>query len=153
MLITNEYTWRKNGITLYFKNITLFILLGVKVYVVRQIDRQTGKQRQIAILTHNFFSWSYHAVLSSRPHFICSSAGGYSTGGPLWAASSVERSPGLQIVTGYKWLGPSRGYLHISFHNAHDFRWKRDCFCLFTQVRPVQRNLWLTSRSRVNMQQ
>ena len=45
------------------------------------------KRQQSAILTHNFFFWPYHFVLSSIPHLALLLHGlGYSTGGPLWAA-------------------------------------------------------------------
>ena len=73
---TNKTTWdcivlRDEGrtTTLRYKNITLFILLGVKASVVceRQIER--GQQRQTVILTDKFiYSWSYHTVLFSKPH-------------------------------------------------------------------------------------
>ena len=49
----------------------------VEAFMVCEKDRQTdrGRQRHIAILTHNFlFSWTCHTVLSSRPHWGTSSA-------------------------------------------------------------------------------
>ena len=77
--------WRTT--TLGYINKTLFIFswsqnfCGVKE---RQTDR--GRQRQTAILTHNFFfSWPYYAVLSSRP-YVFSSDETYSTGSHLEAA-------------------------------------------------------------------
>ena len=42
-----------------YKNIYVSLLLSSIV---------CQRQRQMAILTHNFFSWSYHVLLSSRPY-------------------------------------------------------------------------------------
>ena len=57
-------------------------------------------------MTHNYFSWQYHAVLSSKPHLTLllllsrgHSAGGH-CGPPLSAASLVE----LKILTDFNWL-------------------------------------------------
>ena len=55
-------------ITLRYKNITLFILLGVKASVMWEKQMDGRKRIRTAISTSNFFSWPYHAVLSSRPH-------------------------------------------------------------------------------------
>ena len=64
MLYNHNEWWRT---TFLYENRSLFILLWVKLRLcVRPTDG--GRQRQTAILTHNFFSWPYHAVLSSTPH-------------------------------------------------------------------------------------
>ena len=78
---------------------SLFLSKGVKAFVIS--DRQTetngdgGRQRQTVILIHNFFSWLYHALLSSRPYLelllLLGWGGGYSTGDSLWAAAPVGR--------------------------------------------------------------
>ena len=52
-----SYNVRKDEggtITLNYKNITLFILLGVKASVVYESDGDRDK-RQISIMTNNFF--------------------------------------------------------------------------------------------------
>ena len=78
----------RRTITLGYKNITLFFLLWVKTSVVRQRQREGG--RETVTLTHSlFFSWPYNAVLSSMPCLAYLSLLGrreerYSTGGPLY---------------------------------------------------------------------
>ena len=85
--------------------------------------RQTNRDRETkaAILTHNFFSWPYHAVLFSMSHLALLLLLGqrYSTGGPMWTAANWQR---LKTHTDSNWFGPLRGHLHISFHKAHVFR-------------------------------
>ena len=39
-----------------------------QISVVYWRETDGGRQWQTALLTHNFFSWPQHAVLSSRPH-------------------------------------------------------------------------------------
>ena len=121
---------------------SLYSLKGFKASVGwkrwRQMDT-AGEERQITILTHNFFSWPYHAVLSSRPHLtlLLLLGRGYSTGGTLWAAlydtapaerpATCLRPPCLTaslLAVSWYWLKSeriSRGHLYISFHNAHTF--------------------------------
>ena len=52
--------------------LTIYSWLGSKLLWVCERQINEGRQRQTAILTHNFFfSWSYHSVLSSRLHLAC----------------------------------------------------------------------------------
>ena len=108
---------------------------GVKVSVVSGRQTDGGRWIETATLTPSFFfSWPYHAVLSSRSHLalLCFSAGGgYSTRGQLYAFTPVEClatrwhfSEWLNLC----WLQAetprplpdshsiSCGHLHISFH-------------------------------------
>ena len=65
--------------------------------------RDGWKQGQTAILTHNFFSWPYHAVLSSRPHLaLLFLSQGYSTEG-----SERHSPPGGALSDCKLWLRPS----------------------------------------------
>ena len=105
------------------------------------------RQREIAILTHNFFPWPWHAVLFTRPDLaLLLHARGCSTRELVWATGP---SGALSVTASWLWFGPlwlqlTSRHLHILFYNAYNFC---DCFFLFTQVR-----LWLTARSRVSMQ-
>ena len=118
---------------LLYKNITFTYSFskGAETSVVwdRQTDR--GKQRQNIILTHNFFSWPYLAVLSSRP-CVFSSEETYSTGShqgdrlsPPPADSvlylHVRLSSNLALNQDSPKLRPSRRHRHISFRNTHTF--------------------------------
>ena len=58
----------------------------------------------------------------------------------------------LKTHTNSNWHGSSRWCLHKSFITPTISDQPRDCFRLFTQAPPVQRNLWLTSLSRVSRQ-
>ena len=58
-----------------------------------------------------------------------------------------------QALTDSNWPPFSPGNSHMLFHDAHDFRTTTWLILLFTLIRPVQGNLWLTIRSRVNVQQ
>ena len=107
----------------------LFFREGSNLFSERERQTETGRQRQTAILTHNFFSWPYKAVLSSRPH----SAFLLPLDREFFYGDAVVRCPSgvLSVTTSWvwlkthtdsKWLRPSRRHLNISFHNAHDFR-------------------------------
>ena len=84
--IMNEYTWRKNDHYIWSYNITLFILLCVKVSVGCDGDRlrQGDKDR---LLYWPITSSPGHTTLCYLQdptwHFICFSTGGYSTNGLL----------------------------------------------------------------------
>ena len=117
-------------------------------------NSERGRRRQIAILTHNIFSWSYHAVLSSRSHLalLLLLDRGYSTWGLLWGAAS---SGALYVTVSWLRLRPSltltaptaagisiyHSITPMTSDELHHF------FRLPTHVR-----LWLTARSRINMQ-
>ena len=115
--------------------------------------RDRRRQGQTSLLTHNFFSIPYHAVLFSRSHLtlLLLLGQGYSAGGPLWAiASSGE----LSVTVSWHWLTLSpndpnwqAGIGMNYFITPTISNRSRDCFRLFTQV-----HLWLTARSRVNIQ-
>ena len=118
-------------ITLRDKNMshTLFSK-GVKASVVW--ERQMGGRRRIqtGTLAYNFFfTWPYHAVLSSRPHLaLLLLDRGYSTGGqaPLGPALAGafrdwENLFWPQAETHASRI--SRGH-HISFHKIHTFPFK-----------------------------
>ena len=74
------------------------------------------KDLDTALLTHNFFSWSYLAVLHLC--LFCFPAQGHC--GPLPHRAPGDHTPWLAISapkTGRIW----RGYRHIWFHNAYLF--------------------------------
>ena len=81
-------------------------------------ETETGRWRKTAILTHNFFfSWPYHAVLSSSPYV-------FSFQDFLNRRPSV--GPWLPKLDWWlqDWCKTDQitwGHLHISFHNAHTF--------------------------------
>ena len=89
-------------------------------------DRQ--RQRQTAILTHNFFSfsWPHHAVLSSRSHVTfllllrqrLPNQWPAHGSQPKWGALSDCK---LVLIQDSHWLWPSRRHLQISFQNTHAF--------------------------------
>ena len=91
--------------------------------------------------------------------FSTSRPGGYPTRGLLWAIAPVGYSLWLQAGTD-SWLtltsinlDSHAGICIYHFIMTMISDQLCDCFHLFTQVHPIQRNLWLTARSRVNMQQ
>ena len=94
-------------------------------------ERQTDGGRHTDILTHNFFfSWPYYGVLSSRPpwHFYCFSAGGTQLKTALGHRPQQGALSDCMLAlthTACNWLQLTRTitrHMHISFHNAHDFR-------------------------------
>ena len=120
----------------------------------RETDGDKRRQRQTAILSHNFhFSRQYHAMLSSRPHIALLLLLGRRVLNwrPLWATSlTVTSSWDSNTHTVSNWFEHSHIY-HFIMPTISDQ--PRDCFRLFTQVHPVQRDLLLTALSRVNKQQ
>ena len=91
----------------------------------RETESETGRRRYIVILTHDFFSWPYQAVLFSKPYAFSS---------PTRHTQSVadcgllaQRWPWFSICQlldfGYrcKTAYISRKHPHISFHNACTF--------------------------------
>ena len=132
---------------------------------MRETDGNGRRRRQSAILIHNsFFSWPYPAVLSSRLNLalLLLDRGALN----VWPAvdRSVGRSPSRApshsqaiSVTDRIFFGRKLrltishvGICIYHFTTPTHFCSPRDC--LFAQVHPVQRNLLLTARSRVNMQ-
>ena len=96
-----------------------------QISVVGETD--WGRQRRIAILTRNFFSWPYHAVLSSRHHLVLLLLNWRPCGLPPPAGCSLWLQAGSDsrltlTSTDSNCLWNLIQHLHISFHNAHDFR-------------------------------
>ena len=54
--------------------------------------------------------------------------------------------------TASNWPRPSHYFFIYHFKTPMISNKPHDCFCFFTKALPVQRNLWLTAQSRVNMQ-
>ena len=81
----------------YGRQLSFTILLGVKSSVVCERQAHRGRRRQTGILTHNFFSWPNHAVLSSKPYVI-SSDETYSNG-PRQGSSWIPASMVLYLPT------------------------------------------------------
>ena len=132
----------------------------------RDRDECEGRRRQTAILTHNFFFWPYHSVLSSRPHLALllfgrrtltqrPTVGRYSSGAP-------SHSLALPWPTALFWPQAetdSRLRLTVSHVGICIYHFITPTyFCSTTWLLPFifsrafrAENLWLTVRSRVNM--
>ena len=124
----------------FYKNICLYFSRKRPklLWYERQTEtnREGCRRRQTAILTHNFLTALWDAA-------------------PAGYLATYWRSPWLTeslLAASWNWLMTariSREHMHISFHNAHTF--------LFTHVTASaylhRCFLWLTARSRVNMQQ
>ena len=144
------------------KIITLFILLGVKVSMVCVRQKDRGRRMEIAILTHNLFSWSYNTVLSSSPHIallLLLGLVGHSTGSPLWTATPA--AGGLHdylFSSGWKLRLTARlPVLHVDICIYHfitptHFRLNAWLLPLIFTGASYAENPRLTARSRVNMQ-
>ena len=80
-----------------------------------------GKQRETAISTHKlFFSWTYLVVIFKTPFSTSSSS---QPGNFLWVAVPTATESWDDLDPHWLQMSPfSLGHLHISFHNAHDFR-------------------------------
>ena len=102
---------------------------------------ETRRRIETAILMHNFFSWSYHAVLSSKPHLALFLLGRWKLNRrpaicpwPQWGIQPLAGAPLTDRISSRRKLRLtethfaliSHGDLHISFHNTHTF--------LFNQV-------------------
>ena len=143
---------RNEWIILGYKNITLFILLGVKASVVYKIDRDRETKTDCYI-DRNFFSWPYHVVSYLRPYLALLLFGrGYSTGGPL---KTTALSGALTMTSSWLWLRLSLTLIDSKRQSSISIYYFltpttsdrcRDCFRLFLQAR-----LWLTAWSRVNV--
>ena len=110
------------------------------------------------MLTHNFFSWPYYAVLSSRPHLeILLHSRVYSTGRPPWAtllALGPSGAPSHSLVlsvtdlvsSGRKlrltqdWDSPYLTWASAYILSNHPLISVQpcDCFRLFSKARLVQ---------------
>ena len=144
---------------------TLF-LKGVNASVMwRETNRDGGRQMQPIILTHNYFFWPYHAVLSSRSHLallllLCRGILNWRPTVGLCPSGVSSHLPALLSLTvsSWDWLKTetvciSDGHLPISFHNTHTFLFNHvTAFTFFTSTSCAE-NLWFTAQSRVNMQQ
>ena len=135
---------------------------------VRETDGERDRRRQTAILTHNFFSWPYHAVFSSRPHIallllLCRKvlkrrpvvgrcpreATSHSL--TLSMTDRITYSRKLRLTQDWLYMGICRYHFTTPpLTNFHPTIWQFPD--IDTLVRPVLRNLWFTSWPRVNMQ-
>ena len=96
-----------------------------------------GRRKETGILTHTFFFWSYHNVLSLRPHLALLLHLGRGevinwrpTGSP-WAQPGAQLLVSISVTDRCLMAASetrltytahlSRGYLHISFHNTYTF--------------------------------
>ena len=125
-------------------------------------ERQMDGRRRIgtAIMTHNLFSWPYHAVLSSKPYVFSSdetcSTGprqgstGFTGASVLYLPSRLTASTdrlGLQLKL-------SREHLCIWFRNTQIFPINHVTAPLVIFIGASwEENLCLGARSKVNMQQ
>ena len=141
--------------TLGYRNITLFILTWSQSFCY---VRETNGRTETDTLTHNFFSWLYQAVLSSRPHLTLSlfSKGEYSTGDPQWGAQSLAGTP---VTASWDWLKIDSLRLSVShvgiciyhFITPTNFWSTMILLPLIFTCASCEKNIWLTARSRVNM--
>ena len=147
--------------TLGNKNITLTLYFP-KVSNVLSCDKQRQTEMEETktdchIDQNFFFSWPYHSVLSSKHQLTLLLLNrGHSIGGPQWAtlwyAAQADRTYSghilrwtqdlLYLTLASSYITSQRPFISVQ---------KRNCFRLFTQLRLVQRNLWLKARSRVNV--
>ena len=133
--------------TLLSKNMSFYSFEMGQIYVVYERQTETGTQRQISMLTHNFFffSWSWHAVLFSRSHKALPLL---DWGTQLGALNDCK----LALThTASNWPRPARSICIYHFVIPTTCIKPRDSFGLFTPGRPVQRNLSLTGRLRLSM--
>ena len=138
--------------TLDYKNITPFIPVEVKASLVWERKMEGRRRIQTVLLTHNFFSWPYHAILSSRSYLKLL---------VLLSRGVLNRRPAVGCCSSG---APSHSRLRLRHSVAH----VSICFnhfitpthfrsttwllpLIFTVVFSFE-NLWLTARSRENMQ-
>ena len=154
-------------LTFDYKRINLFILLGVKA-TVGAWEAETGWRKGLphwsitSSLDHTMLC--YLRGLTEPFCFSAVGEGGYWPGGPLWTAlldatqRGTQPHAGAPVTASWDWLSQtaciSWGHLHIStFITPTHFRsttWLLPT--IFIGVACAE-NLWLTARSRVNMQQ
>ena len=94
------------------------------------LSPKTGRQRQTAILTHNFFySWPYHAVLSWRPYLaLLLFSRVYSNRSPLWATAPTERPHWLPAET------PRLPQTHVGIYIYHFVKYFRSTAWLLPRI-------------------
>ena len=155
----------KKTTKLCYKDITLFIHLGVKTSVdwERQTETNGDKRRQRQLywpITSSSLDYSPLYYLQSPTYLFYLSAEGYSTGGLLWAAVP-EGSPATHRRT--LWLPESlltaRLRLPVSqvdifmyhFITPTHFRSTTPLLPLIFTGASSLENLWLTAWSRVNI--
>ena len=123
-------------------------------------------RRQTAIFTHNFFSWPYYAMLSSRAHLALlllgravvkrkSAMGPRPNQGAQPLASAVIDC--ISSDCKWDWL-KTHSVSHVGIFIYHfiippHFRSTTWLLPLIFTGASCEENLWLTVRSRVNMQQ
>ena len=150
---------------LAYKNITLFILFGVKASVGVWERR---RRMETATLTNNFLSWPHHTVLSSRTHLaLLIFSREYSTGGSVRCCRNGAPSHSIALLWLTEFLWPQaetdsrlRLTLPVSlvgiwihhFITPTHFRSTTWLLPLFFTCAYCAENLWLTALSRVNMQ-
>ena len=153
------------SMTLLHKNITLFILLGVKASVVW--DWQTDKRRRIqtSILTQKFFSsCSYQSVISSRPHLALLLLDlGSTQSEDCWGSNGTpSHSLALPWLTALFWRQAetdsrlTQPVLHVGIWIHHfitptHFRSTTWLLLLIFTGAPGAENLWLMARSNVKI--
>ena len=129
----------------FYKNMFLFLSKGVKsLWCERDRQRQREREREEDRLPYwplMFFSHSVGRYPSQAPsHSLALSVTDRISSGRKLRLN--QDSPYLTWAFSYN--NSQQPYISVQLC---------DCFCLFTHLHPVQRNLWLTARSRVNMQQ
>ena len=104
-----------------------------------------GRQIKIAILTHIFF------LLTMARHVIFKTKPSTSTFSRPWVLKqrpeALSMTPSLLSPFRHQ-LTRLRGYLHISFYNAYNFRLDHVIFCLFTQE-----GIWLVKGQYATLSQ
>ena len=146
--------------TLYYENINFFILLGVKTSEVCEGQRHGGKDRllywPITSYPLDYTTLCYLQCLTSSSNESTQPVLVRRLLAPLRLRFSISR---LDSAASWHWLkthivsDPQTGICIYHFITPSISDQPHDCFRLFTLVRLVQRNLWLMTRSRVNMQQ
>ena len=113
--------------------ISLFLLKGDWIFCKWERRTETERQRQTAILTHNFFSWPYHLCLFcflARGHLVPSGQSPWLTicrpKTPNWRLNPARL---LIIAVGHVYIISQCPYILVVNHMT--------CFHLFTQVHPA----------------
>ena len=148
------------GMTLFFlqKHVFIFLERG-RISLVYKRETETnvdwGRWIQTATLIHSFSSWSYHAVLSSRPFVFSSLTRSSQLGATCWPQRL--KTADWQLTAACILYG----HRHISFHNAHTFLFNQLTVsaylhrCVLWRESPIDDSVkgqYTTIRSRVNIQ-
>ena len=148
-----------------YVTLTLFHSKGFKSPVgVTETETET-EAMETATLTHNYFSWSYHTVLSSRPHLpLLLLSWGVTQPEGCCVGHCPSRAPSHplalsitdQISSDHK-VRLTLPISHMGICICHFITPTRFCSIMgqlpliFTGASCAE-NLWLTAQSRVNMQ-